>query len=237
MKKAIIIGATSGIGRELALQLIEKNYQVGLTGRRLDKLNELKNQYPNNIEIAQMDISQTSEARTILDKLIQKLKDVELIVISSGTGFLNPELDWEKENQTIEVNVSGFTAIANKAFNYFKSRGGGHLVGISSIAAERGGPGLTYNASKAYVGNYLEGLYGLSFKEKLNIHITDIRPGFVDTDMAKGEGLFWVAPVKKAAQQIISAIDKKKRLAYITSRWKIVAFLLRILPDFIYKRL
>ncbi len=108
---------------------------------------------------------------------------------------------------------------------------------ISSIAAIRGGEAPSYNASKAFVSNYLQGLCYLNAKSKNNVVVTDIQPGFVDTAMAQGDGLFWVASPQKAAAQIFTAIKKKKRHAYITKRWRLIGWILKILPDFLYNKL
>jgi len=163
---------------------------------------------------------------------------IDLIIISAGTGFINPELDWDKENETIAVNVAGFTAIANVAIHYFLKNGAGHLVNISSIAALRGsGSTPAYNASKAFESIYMDGLRHKIAKLHLPITITDIQPGFVDTAMAQGEGLFWVASPDEAAKQIYQAIKRKKKHAYITKRWRLIAWFFKFAPDRIYHRL
>ena len=233
MKNAIVIGATSGIGRELAVILSQHGYAVGIAGRRLNLLEELKSKLKTPTFIKQIDISIVPDSMRLLNELISEMGEVDLIVISSGVGYPNPDLLWEHEKNTIDVNVTGFTAMANVAFHHFKNIGRGHLVGISSIAAifgHRSAP--AYNASKAFVSNYLEGLRNKSFHEKLNITVTDIQPGFVDTAMAKSDRLFWLAPVQKASNQIFSTIEKKKSHAYITRRWTLIAWLMRILPRF-----
>lgn len=136
----------------------------------------------------------------LLEELIRKMGGMDLIVISSGVGFINPDLNWSLEKEIIDVNVSGFTSMANVAFKYFCKQSSGHIVGISSIAAIRGGgEAPAYNASKAFVSNYMEGLRQKADKLKTPITVTEIQPGFVDTAMAKGEGLFWVASPEKAA--------------------------------------
>jgi short-subunit dehydrogenase len=171
----------------------------------------------------------------LLGELIREMGGVDVIVISAGIGFINPDLNWEQEEETIDVNVSGFAAMANVAFEHFHSRGSGQIVGISSIAAIRGsGDSPAYNASKAFVSNYLEGLRQKASKLKIPIVVTDIQPGLVDTAMAKGDGLFWVAPPEIAAKQIFRAIRNKKKHAYITKRWRVIAWLLRVMPDRMY---
>ncbi|MBU1613684.1 SDR family NAD(P)-dependent oxidoreductase [bacterium] len=237
MKKAIIIGATSGIGKELAKILSQHGYIVGITGRRIHLLDELQSQLSTRSLSRQIDVSDTSTAIEKLKSLIVEMDGVDLIVISAGTGFIDPELQWNKEKETIDVNVLGFAAMANVAYHHFVQQGSGHLVGISSIAAIRGGDAPAYNASKAFVCNYLQGLRYKVSKMSLPIAVTDIQPGFIDTAMAKGEGLFWIASPQKAALQIYEAIRKRKKHAYITRRWGFIGWALKVMPDFIYHKL
>jgi short-subunit dehydrogenase len=144
----------------------------------------------------------------------------------------------EIEKQTIDTNIVGFTSIADWTFNYFEKQQSGHLVAISSIAGLRGnGVTPSYNASKAYQINYLEGLRQKASKLKSKIVVTDIRPGFVDTAMAKGEGQFWVASVNKASEQIFKAIQKKKKVVYVTKRWRLIATILKRIPRSIYDKM
>ena len=236
MKKAIIIGASSGIGRELAKILYHNDYVLGLAARRYELLTQLQNElsadHDANPCLRRIDISNQEEAMRQLTELINEMGGVDLIVISSGTGYLNKELDWSKEKATIDVNVSGVTAMINISLRHFMEKNSGHLVVISSIAALRGsGDCPAYNASKAYISNYLEGIrYRLKKdRNKSTITITDIRPGLVDTEMAKGEGLFWVQPPQKAARQIYKKIRQKKEVAYITKRWRIIALILKFI--------
>lgn len=238
MKKAIIIGASSGIGKELAGIFAANGYEVGIGARRTDLLNEIAAAAPVKFYTAAIDISDTDSAVPSLERLIKDMGGVDIIVISAGTGHLNPSLDWSQEKETIDTNVSGFTAVAGAAMRYFINREEGHLVGLSSIAAIRGSNICpAYNASKAYISIYLEGLRKKATKEHLKITITDIQPGLVDTAMAKGEGLFWLASPREAAKQIYRAIRQKKKRAYITKRWSIIAWLFKIMPDFIYNRI
>jgi short-subunit dehydrogenase len=232
---AIIIGASSGIGRELAIQLSAKGYNLGLTARRVDLLNDLANEINTESFILKMDVADIENTMKGINDLIEKMGGIDLIIINAGVGFNNPELNWEKEKTTIDVNVAGFCAAANASMKYFISRGGGHLVGISSLAALRGNRyAPAYSASKAFLSNYLEGLRHKVVKEKLPVTITDIKAGYINTAMAQGEYLFWVAPVPKAVKQIVKAIEKKKPLAYITGRWRVIAWIYQVLPKWIY---
>jgi short-subunit dehydrogenase len=163
---------------------------------------------------------------------------VDLVIISSGYGDLNHQLQWSIEKDTIDVNVSGFTLIAGIAFQYFLDKGSGHLVGISSIAALRGNRiAPAYSASKAYVSNYLEGLRQRAVRSKKPIFITDIKPGFVKTPMSKGNNLFWISTAGEAAQQIYDAIRNKKKMAYITRRWRLIAWIMKVAPDWLYNKM
>lgn len=238
MKRAIIVGASSGIGRELAKVLSQDGYSVGLTGRRIDLLISLQQELSAPSFVKHMDVSQTSEAMQHLEELICEMGGVDLVVISAGVGFINAEFEWEKEKTTIETNVTGFAAAANVAVKHFIQQSSGHLVGISSIAALRGsGATPAYNASKAFMSNYMEGLRQKVCKLKLPIIVTDIQPGLVDTAMAQGEGLFWVAPPEKAARQIYDVIKSGRKHAYVTKRWRGIAWLLKVAPDYIYNKM
>jgi short-subunit dehydrogenase len=238
MKKALIIGASSGIGRDLAIVLANNGYEVGLMARRIEMLEDLQRELSSKSYIGHVDLSEQSEAIEKAKKMIDTMDDVDLIVINSGVGFINPELDWKQEKQTIDVNVSGFCALAGLSYKYFSERGKGHLVGISSIAALRGGEAApAYNASKAFISNYMEGLRKKAFKEGVPIAVTDIRPGWVDTEMAKGRDKFWVATPREAAEQIYEAIHKEKERAYITKRWNLIAWFLKLLPSWAFKRI
>jgi short-subunit dehydrogenase len=226
----LIFGATSGIGKELAKLLVNDNHTVVITGRRLEKLQEIKNSNPEKYIIRQHDVTDLNSSDTLFDEILKELKTIDLIVYSSGVGEANYQLEWEKELPTLETNVMGATKIFGLAYQLFHKQGYGHLVAISSIAAIRGNRHVpAYFASKAFQKNYLESLWLKGQKSKAEIYVTDIIPGFVDTAMAKG-ATFWMADSQKATKQIYQAIKKKKKRAYITKRWRLVAIFLRILP-------
>jgi len=238
MKRAIVIGATSGIGRALVKVLVEKGFDVGATGRREKLLSELQAEHPGKVFISVFDVTEVSTVPGKLSALVREIGGLDLLVLSSGTGHLNHALDFSREKEAIDTNVLPFTLIAGWAFKYFEEQKSGHFVGITSIAGLRGGRhSPAYNATKAFQIRYMEGLRAKARKARLPIVITDIRPGFVDTAMAKGEDVFWVAPVEKAAGQIYQAIENKRPVAYVTHRWALIAFLLRLLPKWIYERI
>lgn len=238
MKKAIIIGATSGIGKKLAELLVDNDYKVGVTGRRSELLSKLKAKNPELIISKSFDITDLKTTIESLNALEEELGGLDLLILSSGTGDLNQSLDFEIEKRTINTNVLGFTNIADWTYKYFENQKHGHFVTISSVGGLRGSRiAPAYNASKSYQMNYLEGLRQKASKLKDPIIITDIRPGLVNTEMAKGEGLFWVMPVDKICRQIFKAIKKKKKVAYVSKRWGFIAQLIKSLPRFIYEKM
>ena len=238
MKNAIIIGATSGIGKELARLLVDDGFKVGITGRRTELLESLKSENPASYFIKAFDVKDTKTAEEKLEELTTELGGLDLVILSSGTGDINDKLDFEIEFRTIETNVIGWTFIADWTFKYFEKQKYGHLTAISSIGGLRGSRQSTsYNATKAYQINYLEGLRQKATKLKEQIIVSDIRPGLVNTEMAKGEGLFWVMPVEKTARQIYKAIKKKKKIAYVTKRWKLIASIVKRIPVQLYDRM
>lgn len=230
MKKALIIGASSGIGKELAKLLVNDGYYVAITGRRLEELEKIRQENPECYCIRRQDVTQIADSEKVFASLVQELKTIDLIVYSSGMGEPNYDLDWNKELPTLETNVLGAVKIYGLAYNFFKKQGYGHLVGISSVAGVRGNRHVpAYFASKAFQSNYLESLWMKAKRSKASIYVTDIVPGFVDTKMAMGD-TFGMASLEKATRQIFSAIQQKKKKAYITKRWRMIAAMLRFVP-------
>lgn len=238
MKRAIVIGATSGIGRGLAEELAARGYRVGLAGRRESLLREIAASDPAAYSHAVVDVTQPDAALAALGGLIEVLGGLELCVVTAGAGELNPDLDFAVEMPAIRTNVAGWTAVVDWACRLFERQRGGHLVVVTSVGGLRGsGAAPAYNASKAYQINYVEGLRQRVAKKGLPVTITDIRPGLVDTAMAKGEGLFWVQPVAKTVRQILRAVERRRHTAVVTRRWRIAAWLLRHLPERLYLKM
>lgn len=239
MKKIIIIGSSSGIGEALALECIKKNHIVGLASRNIDKLSKIKSQKNENVFIEKMDLLNINESKTAFLSLINKLNGVDIVIINSGIGYENEELDFSLEQNTLDVNVKGFTLIADLSTTFFEKQGFGHIVGVSSIAGIKPlGTAHAYSASKKYISFYLESLRIRFLKNKKKISVTDIRPGFVDTPLvSENKKMFWVSSPEKAAIQILKAIEAKKKIAYITKRWIFIAWLIKITPSFLFKYL
>ena len=234
----IIIGATSGIGKTLFEKYAADCNRIGIVGRRTHLLDELRQEHPDMTVTATADITKQDEIARAIESLRAELKDIDLAIVCSGTGDINASLDYDVERPTIDTNVTGWTFVIDTLYHIFEQQGHGHLVAITSAGGLRGEPmAPAYSASKAYQINYMEALRKKAFKSRAHIIVTDIRPGLVDTAMAKGEGLFWVMPVEKVAYQIIAAIRKEKSKAYITKRWHVLAIVNKSLPFMLYKRM
>ena len=234
----IIIGATSGIGRALFEKYAADSNWIGIVGRRTHLLDELHHEHPGTTFTATVDITKQEEIEQAIQTLCAKLKHIDLAIVCSGTGNLNPSLDYALECPAIDTNVKGWTFVIDMIYHIFEKQGYGHLVAITSIGGLRGEPmAPAYSATKAYQINYMEALRKKAFKSGGSITVTDIRPGLVDTTMAKGDGLFWVMPVDKVANQIISAIRKKKSKVYVTKRWHFLAIINKNLPFNLYRLL
>ena len=236
MKKILIIGASSGIGRELARLYAGKDNTVGVTGRRNQLLDSLRLEYPNHIVTACFDAT-ASDAVAHLESLVAKMGGLDLLLYNAGWGEPTEALDYEIDKGTVDINVNAFLEAMHFGWNYFSTQGHGHLAATSSVASNRGNRhSPAYSASKAFQSTYLEGLRIKALHSRLPIYVTDIQPGFVDTKMAKGPR-FWVASPQKAAQQIMYALDHRRWRVYITRRWWIIAKLFKYIPSWLYHRL
>ena len=234
----IIIGATSGIGKALYEKYAADGNHIGIVGRRTHLLDELQQQHPECTITATADITKQDEVERAIHDFTEELGHVDLAIVCSGTGEINPTLDYALERPTLDTNVMGWTYVIDTLFHLFERQAYGHLVAITSAGGLRGEPmAPAYSATKAYQINYMEALRKKAFKTGGKVIVTDIRPGLVNTAMAKGEGLFWVMPVEKVASQISAAIRKRKSKVYVTKRWHVLAIINKNLPFILYKRM
>ena len=234
----VIIGATSGIGKALFEKYARGDNRIGIVGRRANLLDELCQKYPSKTITAKADITNLEEIEQAINALHKELEYIDLAIVCSGIGDINATLEYNVERLTIDTNITGWTFVIDRLYNIFVQQGHGHLVAITSAGGLRGEPiAPAYSASKAYQINYMEALRKKAYKSGSQIYVTDIRPGLVNTAMAKGEGLFGVMPVEKVANQIITAIHKNKYKAYVTKRWHILAIINKNLPFALYKRM
>ena len=231
----VIIGATSGIGKALFEKYVNCANRIGIIGRRMHLLDELHQKYPSKTITAKADITNLEEIEQAINTLHDVLGKIDLAIVCAGIGDINTTLDYAVERPTIDTNVVGWTFVIDLLYHIFELQGHGHLVAITSAGGLRGEHiAPAYSATKAYQINYMEALRKKAFKNGRHITVTDIRPGLVDTAMAKGEGLFWVMPVEKVAGQIVAAIRKQKSIAYVTKRWHVLAVINKFLPECLY---
>lgn len=237
-KKVIIIGATSGIGREVALIYIAQGWKVGVAGRREAELEALRSAYPEQVSAQALDITK-EDAPQKLQALIEQVGGMDVFLLSSGIGKQNPTLETGLELTTATTNVEGFIRMTNAAYHYFEQQGHGHLAVISSIAGTKGlGAAPAYSATKGFQNIYMDALDQLARMKKLNIRFTDIRPGFVATPLLNNQKKYPMlmdAPI--VALDIVSAIEKKKRVAIIDWKFRLLVGFWRLIPKWIWLRL
>lgn len=238
MKKAIIIGATSGIGYEVTQLLLKKDWILGIAGRRENILKEIQKQAPDRIKTAAIDIC-SADAPERLRHLIEAIAGMDIYLHCAGIGHQNMKVDTQIELQTLNTNCVGFTRMITYAFHYFQQHGTGHIAIISSIAGTKGlGCAPAYSASKRFQNTYLDAMEQLSYMHHLKIHFTDIRPGFVATDLLNdGKHYPMLMKPEKVATCIVQALEKKKRLVIIDKRYQLLVFLWRLIPACLWKRL
>lgn len=235
--KAVIIGATSGIGLEVARMLWKEGATVGVAGRRTGRLQEFCNECGQRVSYKAIDIT-AGDAGQKLIELSEAIGGADMILLCAGIGSQNPKLKPEIETDTVNTNVGGFTRMIDAAFNYFKGKDGGHIAAVTSIAGTKGlGIAAAYSATKRYQNTYMQCLAQLSAMQGYNIRFTDIRPGFVDTDLLKSGSFPMKMPVEYTAKKIVKAIKRHKRVAVIDWKYKIIVAIWRIIPNCIWERM
>jgi short-subunit dehydrogenase len=235
----IIIGATSGIGEQLARISVQKGYQVGGTGRRVERLKALKEELGENFHFIEMDVTLHAQAKKNLTRLINEMGGMDIIVLNAGISNYQAASIIGMEQMVIDVNVSGFVQLFGEAFQYFKKQGHGQIVGVSSIASLFGSSrAAPYSSSKAFISTYMQAYRQRCNKMRENIVITDVKPGFVESEMTEGKkGMFWVADTEKAVKQMLKDIEKQKSYSYVTRRWRVVAWLIKLTPNWVLDRI
>lgn len=248
-KKAIIIGASSGMGREVAKRLSQAGYTVGLVARRMPQLESLKAELPGPSFIKQIDVT-TQDARQQLQDLITTMNGVDLAVIGISSYLDNrnaqathdkdysPKKTWAEKERTLNVDAKGFIAMADVLLEHFMQKNNGHLVGISSTSGQRG---VAYNpeyaAAKACISYYMEAQRNYMKQNNIPVHITDIVPGYVAVEhspLGEDPSAYWEISVEEAGAVIMDGIKKQEEVVYVPRRVWLVAMLLKYLPDTIY---
>lgn len=256
-KRAIVMGATSGIGQEVARLLATNGYEVGIAGRREERLVQMAQATPGIVTHRQIDVTK-EDAPTELHKLIEELGGMDLYFHSSGIGWENVALDADKELKTVETNGVGFVRMVSAAYNWFaeqradeaKQRAEGdeqrasdkerkaRIACITSIARTRGlGAAPAYSATKRMQAHYLECLSQQARMRHLNIGITDIRPGFVATDLIAGSHFPLQLKAEDVARTIVRAIERGSEVVTIDWRYRLLVAVWQLIPRWLWVRL
>ena len=238
MKRAVIIGASSGMGYEVSRLLVAQGYTLGVAARREDRLLALKQEAPDRVEVATIDVT-ADDAPVRLRELINRLGGMDLYFHVSGIGKQNRTLTEDIELNTVNTNGMGFTRMIGEAYRYFAERGKGHIAALTSIAGTKGlGPAPSYSATKAMQNVYLQALEQQARSRGLDIHFTDIRPGFVDTDLLKGDFHYpMMLKPQAVARDIVKAIQNKRHVKVIDWRYAILTAMWRRVPRFIWRNI
>lgn len=239
MKKVIIMGATSGLGRGVAEALASRNLRIGIAGRNQEVLKALKAQYPDHIIYEQIDIN-TPEASERLQRLIKRLGGMDIYLHASGIGYENPSLDPETEAKIVQTDAAGFARMIMTAFRYYAESGQeGTIAAITSVAGTKGiGLMSAYSASKSFDSTYLSALRQYACIKHLPIHLTDIRPGWTRTPLLN-EDQHYPLEMEPAqvVKEIIKAMVRHPRTAIIDWRWHLLVRAWQLLPLPLWERI
>ncbi len=245
-KKAIVIGASSGMGREVAKLLSKDGYEVGLVARRLPLLESLQKEISCKSYIKQIDVTDPN-AREQLSELISQMGGLDLIVISISAYLDNrrrnitkSKRSWAKKERTLNVDAKGFIAMADVALDFFERQNHGHLVGVSSTSGLRGvAYNPEYSAAKACVSYYMEAQRNYMIQNNINVKITDVCPGYVAVEhspLGEDPAAYWEITTEEAGKVIFDGIKKQKKIVYVPSKVWLIALMLKYLPDCIYNK-
>ena len=238
MQKVIVIGASSGLGKEVAKLLIADGYTLGLAARRTQPLEDLKALAPERVMIHAIDVT-SDDAPQALKHLIDMVGGIDLFIYTAGVGFQNMELEPDIDLNTVNTNALGFTRMIGAAYRYMAEHGGGHIAAISSIAGTKGlGAAPSYSATKAMQNTYLQALEQQAHMRYLNITFTDLRPGFVATPLLGDNPQYpMLLKTERVAKEIVTAIKHHRHVWVIDWRWRIATALWRRIPRCLWRHL
>ncbi len=237
---ALVIGASSGIGAALAREFARKGLRLALVARRQDLLDQLAQELkPTEVRSYVHDVTNYAEAPVLWQQILQDFGRVDIVVYNAG--LMLPvgldEYDFETDRRMVEVNVLGAMAWLDPVALTFSKLGRGHIIGISSVAGDRGRVGAPgYNTTKAALSTYLEALRNRLSQR--GVHVLTVKPGFVDTDMLKNSPrTFWVIQPEQAARDVVQAIRQRAQVMYTPARWGLLMSIIRHIPSVIFRRL
>ncbi len=229
------------MGMRVATDFARAGWRVGIAARNEERLRAVKDQYPDRITYSVIDVTAQDAVKRFED-LIEEIDGMDILLYAAGTGWYNPGLNLGKDEATVGVNVVGFTRIINAAYRYFKATANtsrGRIAAITSVGGMKGlGVSAAYSATKRYQWTYLQALDQLAHSQHVNVSITDIRPGFVDTPLLEGNRNYpMLMSVDYVAPRIEKAIMERRRVATIDSRWCVVSALWSMIPNAVWRHL
>ncbi len=243
-QRAIVVGASSGIGAAVARRLALAGWHVALVARRKDELDKVADQInsqagENRAQVFPHDVTHYDEVPALFDRIVESLGGLGMIVYATGAmPAVGPsEYNFEKDRQMVEVNLLGMIAWLNQAADLFGRIQKGTIVGIGSIAGDRGRKGQpVYNTTKGAQAIYLEALRNRLAPS--NVKVVTIKPGFVDTAMTSGMGnMLWMISPEEAGRKIVKEAMRAKGTIYVPARWGMVSWIIQKIPSFIFRRL
>lgn len=240
LNKVVVVGASSGIGEAIARQLAQSGADVAIVARRQSELERLAGERPGKLRPYAHDVANVDEVPELFERIERELGGIDGLIYAAGVmpKIEESEYAFEKDRAMVAVNLLGAMAWMNQAAARFEAARNGTILGISSIAGERGRRGNpAYCATKAALSTYLESLRNRC--SRYGVNVVTIKPGFVDTAMTRGmKGLFWLISAEKAAKTALALARKgTSAAAFVPSRWALVAFVVRNLPSFIFRKL
>ncbi len=245
-RRGIIIGASAGLGAALARRLAREGYSLALVARREDKLealcDEINQTYgPGRAYAYGHDVAECEKVPDLLRKMVANLGGLDLVIFCAGVNYPPGGIDkynFNNDRKMIETNLIGAMAWLTPIAELFQSAKAGQIVGIGSVAGDRGRVGNPgYNTSKAGLATYLEALRNRLTRSGVNV--LTVKPGFIQTDMLKAAqgGTPFVIPPEKAADDIWKAMQKRRQVIYTPSLWRWIMLAIRHTPSFIFRRL
>jgi decaprenylphospho-beta-D-erythro-pentofuranosid-2-ulose 2-reductase len=244
-RRGIIVGASDGIGSALARKLVKEGYTLALLARRKDKLDALCAELNSAGKVCALpyahDVSNYKEIPGLLSRVVADLGGLDLIVFMAGVNHPPGGIDkynFENDRRMIEVNIIGAMAWLNPVAAMFQSAKMGQIVGISSVAGDRGRVGNPgYNTSKAALSTYLEALRNRLTRHGVNV--LTVKPGFVNTEMVKAAqgGTPLIIEPEQAANEIYKAMKKRKQVIYTPFIWRWIMLIIQHIPSIIFRRL
>jgi len=245
-RRGIIIGASDGLGAALARHLAREGYTLALLARRQELLNLLCDEINRTANEKRAhayshDVTEYDKVPNLLRRIVADLGGLDLVVFVAGINYPPGGIDkynFENDRRMIETNLIGAMAWLSPVAAMFQSAKAGQIVGIGSVAGDRGRVGNPgYNTSKAGLETYLEALRNRLTRHGVNV--LTVKPGFVQTNMlqaAQGPTPFAITP-EKAAADIWKAIEKRKQVIYTASIWRWIMLAIRHTPSAIFRRL